>query len=88
MKLYCDSPVVIVNPKIRHLLIECKGYYTPTGYLSLPDGFVSFLKLSTDRDVKRKFSPHRFFRVQPLSSIVGERTHFDTFDFVYLKIPV
>lgn len=63
MNLYCEHPVVIVNPKIRHILIECKGYYTPSGYVELGMHSVSMLKLYTDIEVKRMFSPRKFIRI-------------------------
>lgn len=67
MKLYCEHPVVIVNPKIRHILIECKGYYTPTGYIELGSHSISLLKLYTDREVKRMFSPRKFIPIDNLT---------------------
>ena len=73
MKVYCENPVLIVNHNIRHILIECKGYYTPSGYVPLSDSSLSALKLYDDQRVKRMFSPRKFIDVNNLTQVEIEQ---------------
>ena len=57
MQIYCEHPVIIVNPELKRKLILYKTYQTPNGITTISKGEADYYAYSFP---KYKYSPKRF----------------------------